>query len=78
MSSNSNDKDPPPSSAGGRPPTEDEKEKIDGIIEMLRQQNLNVTSIPLNGDGTGSVDASGRVKHAFWDTQVNCINVQCS
>ena len=70
---------------GGRPATAEEQANIQGIMEMLRQQNLNVTSvdlpqhqqsvaanvIPDNDNASARLGADdGRKKHAFWDTQV--------
>jgi len=41
------------------PATAEEQEKIEGFLELLRQQNLNVTSIPLNQPDAGAAsDAS--------------------
>lgn len=42
---------------GGRPATSQEYEQINGIIEMLRQQNLNVTNIPVNNNSGSAGDA---------------------
>ena len=36
----------------GRPATAEEQEQLNEILTMLRQQNLNVTSIPLNQDSS--------------------------
>lgn len=80
MSNNNNDKSDP---KGGRPATAAETENIQDILAMLRQQNLNVTSLPLNNNTTtsGNViaenmdldrllnDGDAKKKHAFWDTQ---------
>lgn len=42
----------PSTNSGGRPATAQEAEQINGILEMLRQQNLNVTNIPMSQNGT--------------------------
>ena len=86
-SSNNKDGNDP---EGGRPAKAEEQEKLTEILNMLRQQNLNVTSIPLNQNGGGAVSRTsgnviadnaggfvddGKKKHAFWDTQVRFVFV---
>lgn len=54
--SNNNPSEEP--SGGGRPATADEQNQINEILTMLRNQNLNASSIPLNQDSNSAVTAT--------------------
>ncbi len=45
--------------ADGRPATAAEQEQLSDIISMLRQHNLNVTSIPMNQEGAATSSDKG-------------------
>lgn len=53
--SNNNPSEEP---SGGRPATADEQNQINEILTMLRNQNLNASSIPLNQDSNSAVTAT--------------------
>ncbi len=61
---------------GGRPATAEEQEKIESFLELLRQQNLNVTSIPLNqpsSNGGGTDTSNTNTGKASSGTAANLI-----
>lgn len=59
--------------SGGRLPTADERDKINDIIQMLRQQNVNVTSINLNDNSKNDTSSSSSTSNQMTAVAGNVI-----